>query len=81
MVHINAKGVRHGKKLNKMIKGIKSFFKRLSDRSLIRKYTRFRSTIYGRVVFIIAGSLIVLFILFNVVFRSIYVEFFNTTIR
>ena len=64
-----------------MIKGIKSFFKRLSDRSLIRKYTRFRSTIYGRVVFIIAGSLIVLFILFNVVFRSIYVEFFNTTIR
>ncbi len=64
-----------------MIKRLKRFFKRLADRKLILKYTRFRSSIYGRVVFIIAGSLIVLFIVFNIVFRSIYVEFFNTTIR
>lgn len=48
---------------------------------LFRNYIRFRSSIYGRVVFIIAGSLFVLFILFNVVFRTIYVDLFNTTIR
>ena len=32
-------------------------------------------------MYIITGSLIVLFILFNIVFRSIYVDFFNKTIR
>ena len=47
----------------------------------IRKFVRIRSSIYGRVVFITAGSLIFLFILFNIVFRSMYVELFNTTIR
>ncbi len=60
---------------------IKGFFRKLSDRNLIRKYTRFRSTIYGRVVFIIAGSLIVLFIVLNIVFRSVYVDFLNATLR
>jgi len=64
-----------------MVKRIKSFFERINVRTLIRKYTRFRSTIYGRVVFIIAGSLIVLFIVFNIVFRSLYIDFFNATIR
>ncbi len=64
-----------------MINKIKRFFRRITDRSLIRDFTRFRSTIYGRVVFIIAGSLIVLFIVFNIVFRSIYIDFFNATIR
>jgi len=64
-----------------MLEKIKQLFKQIADRNLIKKYTGFRSTIYGRVVFIIAGSLIVLFIAFNIVFRSIYVEFFNSTIR
>lgn len=48
---------------------------------MMRSYLRFRSSIYGRVVFIIAGSLFVLFILFNVVFRAIYLDLFDTTIR
>ena len=57
------------------------FFKRLLKNETLRKYTRIRSSIYGRVIFIITGSLIVLFILFNIVFRSVYGDFFNTTIR
>ncbi len=47
----------------------------------IRSYFRFRSTIYGQVVFIMGASFIVLFILFNIVFRSVYIDFFNTTVR
>jgi len=57
------------------------FFKRVTFRELIGQYHRFRSSIYGRVVFIIAGSFIVLLVLFNIIFRSIYVEFFNATVR
>ena len=60
---------------------LKTFLRKISDRDFIRKYIRFRSTIYGRVVFIIAGSLIVMFIILNIVFRSIYTDFFNRTIR
>lgn len=41
---------------------------------------RFRSSIYGRVVFIITGSLIIVFVLFNLVFRSVYMGFYNRTI-
>jgi len=47
---------------------------------MVRNFVRFRSSIYGRVVFIISGSLIVVFILFNVIFRSIYMDFYNRTI-
>lgn len=47
---------------------------------MVRNFVRFRSTIYGRVVFIITGSLIIVFVLFNLVFRSVYMDFFNRTI-
>ena len=57
------------------------FVRRYTGKRVIRNYVRFRSSIYGRVVFIIAGSLFVLFILFNIVFRTIYVDLFDTTIR
>ncbi len=57
------------------------FFRKITDWQQIRKFVRIRSSIYGRVVFITAASLIFLFILFNIVFRSMYVELFNTTIR
>ncbi|MCK5134579.1 MAG: hypothetical protein KAR19_02230 [Bacteroidales bacterium] len=46
----------------------------------MRNFFSFRSSIYGRVVFISAGSLIVVFILFNLVFRSICGDFFSRTI-
>lgn len=67
--------------LKKMIKKAGKFFKKIAGTNIISRYMRFRSSIYGRVVFIIAGSLIVLFVIFNIVFRSIYVDFFNNTIR
>lgn len=60
---------------------IKGFLKRIADTNIFRSYQLFRSSIYGRVVFIIAGSLILLLIVFNIVFRSVYVDFFNNTIR
>lgn len=50
-------------------------------KKVIRNYVRFRSSIYGRVVFIIVSSLFVLFILFNIVFRTIYVDLFEATIH
>jgi len=55
-------------------------FETWREKSWIRKAISFRSSIYGRVVFIIAGSLIVVFVLLNLVFRSIYIDFFNRTI-
>ncbi len=57
------------------------FFKRIANSELIKKYIRFRSSIYGRVVFIIAGSFVILFILFNIVFRTVYTDFFNNSIK
>ncbi len=62
-------------------KSMASLPARISAWQHVRKFIRIRSSIYGRVVFVTAGSLIFLFILFNIVFRSMYVEMFNTTIR
>jgi two-component system NtrC family sensor kinase len=45
-----------------------------------KKY-KIRSTIYSRVVSIITLTLIVLFIILNIVFRTVYSGFFNTTLR
>ena len=64
-----------------MFKAISNRLKRIAGKRKIRSFLSFRYTIYGRVVFIIAGSLIILFVLFNVVFRSIYRDFLNRTIR
>jgi two-component system NtrC family sensor kinase len=47
---------------------------------MVRNFVRFRSSIYGRVIFIITGSLIVVFVLFNIIFRSIYMDFYNRTL-
>jgi len=60
---------------------LKAFYQKIKLSGLAKKFERFRSSIYGRVVFIIASSFLILFILFNIVFRSIYVDFFNKTIR
>lgn len=60
---------------------IKRFFKTVSDLNIIKSLRLFWSSIYGRVVVIIAGSLILLLIVFNLVFRSVYVDFFNNTIK
>lgn len=57
-----------------------NMMKKTGNTGLIRQFLHFQSSIYGRVVFIIAGSLVVLFILFNLVFRKIYMDFFNRNI-
>lgn len=57
------------------------FAKSIASKDIMKNYIRFRSSIYGRVVFIIGGSLFVLFILFNIVFRTTYIDLFNKTIR
>ena len=64
-----------------MLRRTKKFVERSLNRETLRSYVRFRSSIYGRVVIIIGVSFIVLFILFNIVFRSVYVDFFNNTVR
>ena len=64
-----------------MPRRIFKFARRYAGKEMMRNYIRFRSSIYGRVVFIIAGSLLVLFILFNLVFRTIYLDLFDTTMR
>ena len=57
-----------------------SILKGIAQRRGIRQLVRFRSSIYGRVVLILSGALIVLFVLFNLVFRSVYTGFYNRTI-
>lgn len=44
-------------------------------------YFRLRSTIYGRVVGIITIAGIVLFISFSIIFRTLYVNYFNTVLK
>lgn len=44
-------------------------------------YFSFRSTIYGRVVGIISLAAIILFLSFSVIFRTVYVNYFNTVLR
>ncbi len=52
-----------------------------SLREKMRRYFRFRSTIYGRVVTIITLAAIVLFISFSAIFRTVYVNYFNTVLK
>ena len=48
---------------------------------LFKKYIKFRSSIYSRVVYIITLSSIILFFSFGVIFRSVYEQNLNTVIR
>jgi len=49
--------------------------------STLRKYLQIRSTIYGRVVTIITFAAIILFLFLSVIFRTVYVNYFNTVLR
>ena len=64
-----------------MIKPVNRLSKKLKETDFADKYRGFISSIYGRVVLIIVGSFIVLLILLNIVFRSLYAEYFNSTLR
>jgi two-component system, NtrC family, sensor kinase len=50
-------------------------------KAVIKKYVKFRSSIYSRVVYIISISSLIFFVLFGIVFRSVYEQYFNTVIR
>ncbi len=49
--------------------------------TFLKKYVKFRSSIYSRVVYIITISSIILFVLFGFIFRSVYEQNLNTVIR
>lgn len=50
-------------------------------KTFLSKYLRFRSSIYGRVVFIITMMSVFLFASFGIIFRSVHEQYLNTVIR
>lgn len=50
-------------------------------KTYLNKYLRLRSSIYGRVVFIITLMSVFLFVSFGIIFRSVYEQYLNTVIR
>jgi two-component system NtrC family sensor kinase len=52
-----------------------------SGNGIFKKYVKFRSSIYGRVVLIISILSVFLFVSFSVIFRSVNEEYLNTVIR
>lgn len=50
-------------------------------KTYLNKYLRLRSSIYGRVVFIITIMSVFLFVSFGIIFRSVYEQYLNTVIR
>jgi len=48
---------------------------------ILNNYVKFRSSIYGRVVFIISLLSVFLFVSFSVIFRSVNEQYLNTIIR
>jgi two-component system NtrC family sensor kinase len=62
------------------------WFKRVAGKNIvggpiISQYVKFRSSIYGRVVFIITILSVFLFVSFNVIFQSVNEQYLNTVIR
>ena len=50
-------------------------------KTFFNKYVKFRSSIYSRVVYIISLSSVILFVIFGVIFRSVYEQNLNIVIR
>src|SRR3989339_28490 len=62
-----------------------SWFKKITSKNsvgspIIKGYVKFRSSIYGRVVFIITISAVFLFVSFGVIFRSVNEEYMKSVI-
>lgn len=55
--------------------------KNIAESPIISHYVKFRSSIYGRVVFIIAVLSVFLFVSFNIIFQSVNEQYLNTVIR
>ncbi len=63
-----------------------NWFKRVARKNIVASpiishYVKFRSSIYGRVVFIITILSVFLFVSFNVIFQSVNEQYLNTVIR
>ncbi len=63
-----------------------NWFKKVSRENIagspiISHYVKFRSSIYGRVVFLIAILSVFLFVSFNIIFQSVNEQYLNTVIR
>ena len=63
-----------------------NWFKRVARKNIVggpilTRYVKFRSSIYGRVVFIITILSIFLFVSFNIIFQSVNEQYLNTIIR
>lgn len=63
-----------------------NWFKRVARKNIVESpiishYVKFRSSIYGRVVFIITILSVFLFVSFNVIFQSVNEQYLNTVIR
>lgn len=56
-------------------------FRNKIARPLRQNYVKFRSSIYGRVVFVIAILSVVLFLSFGAIFRSVYSQYLETVIQ
>ena len=54
---------------------------KIAESPIITQYVKFRSSIYGRVVFIITVLSVFLFVSFNVIFQSVNEQYLNTVIR
>ncbi|MCX6268625.1 MAG: ATP-binding protein [Bacteroidetes bacterium] len=52
-----------------------------TGKAIFKKYVKFRSSIYGRVVLIITALSLFLFVSFSLIFRSVNEEYLNTVIR
>ena len=52
-----------------------------TGRNIFKKYVKFRSSIYGRVVLIITLLSVFLFVSFSIIFRSVNEQYLNTVIR
>jgi two-component system NtrC family sensor kinase len=52
-----------------------------SLKTLIKKYVKFRSSIYSRVVYIITLSSVILFVIVGFIFKSVYEQNLNIVIR
>jgi two-component system NtrC family sensor kinase len=63
-----------------------SFFNKIRSENILgnpvfKGYIKFRSSIYGRVVYIITISSVFLFLLFGIIFRQVNERYLNTVIR
>jgi len=53
----------------------------ITEKLLLKPYIKFSSSIYGRVVYLILGTSVFLFLSFSIIFRSVNEQYLNTVIR